>query len=352
MSEEKQKPKYTILVTCAASIVVPSSLQAIERSTNNEYEFVGVDASEDDLAKTYLSHFYKVPFAYQSDYVDRLADIISTHKVNYLLVLSDEEALVLSEDTTKERLARLGCTVLLPDHTVVRTCKDKGDFLAFLSNQANLSETYNLVNNASDLDTAACAMGYPENQFIIKPRNGRGSRGIMLIDDNASPSDIVKVRDNKSYSLSFAKTLFESESNLDLIAMPYYSGEDYNIDVLCNRGEVVYSMIQRRVAPKMGAITSAQIVNDSDIHNVIAELVSTLNVTGLINIELARCEQSNVPKVYEINPRPSAAFAFFCYQGVDVLADLIAVLSGSGVDKRQFLPMKIKRVWQQIYNYE
>jgi hypothetical protein len=58
------------------------------------------------------------------------------------------------------------------------------------------------------------------------------------------------------------------------------------------------------------------------------------------------------PRVYEINPRPSAAFAFICYQQTDVLTDLVQVMQGKTVSKKHFLPMMIKRVWSQLYRYE
>jgi carbamoylphosphate synthase large subunit len=342
----------TVLVTCAASLVVPSSLAAIRQQAADSYRFIGVDASAEPLALDYLDGFYQIPFATEPDYVSTLLDIIAQTQANLLLVLSDNEALVLAEPTVRRRIEAMGCQLLLPDYEVIRCCVDKGLFLQFLEQSADTAETFRLVDNAKDLAECASAFHYPDKSFIVKPRSGCGSRGVMLIDAKASEVELLLSRHYKNYKLEFVCQALQHSTALNLLAMPYYQGNDYNIDVLCQQGTVVYSMVQRRVSPKMGAIMTAEIVQEADINLLVQNLVARLNVTGLINIEIARCMADGQPRVYEINPRPSAAFAFICYQQTDVFTDLVQVMQGKTVAEKHFLPMLIKRVWSQLYRYE
>jgi predicted ATP-grasp superfamily ATP-dependent carboligase len=100
----------------------------------------------------------------------------------------------------------------------------------------------------------------------------------------------------------------------------------------------------------MGAIMTAKVVDEHDINVLLAALAQRLNVTGLVNVEVARCHRTGQPRVYEINPRPSAAFAFLCYQGVDVMSDLLVSFQGGALRPRRFQPMLVKRVWSQLHD--
>ncbi len=345
MSEE------TVIVTCAASLVVPSSLAAIRTESSIRYRFIGVDATDEPLAREYLDDFYVVPYATAPDYVTTLIEIIQRTRSRFLLVLSDNEALVLSEPDIRQRIEALDCIPLLPAHDAVRTCVDKGLFMQFLQQFPDTAEDFRLIDSAQDLPQCADMFKYPENRFIVKPRTGCGSRGVMLIDARAHDIERLLSRHDKHYKIEYVLNALKNTTGLNLLAMPYYPGHDYNIDLLCQKGRVLYSLIQKRIDPKMGAIMTAEIVQDSDIEELIKNLASRLNITGLINIEVARRIGDDKPRVYEINPRPSAAFAFMYYQKADVLTDLIRVLQGEIVAAKEFLPMRIKRVWSQVYRY-
>jgi|GEM_PF-4375057 len=344
--------EITVLVTCAASLVVPSTLQALQQNASVAYRFVGVDASPEPLAGEYLADFYLVPRADETGYVKSVLEVVKQSNAQLLLVLSDAEALVLSEPAIRSQLEAVGCQVLLPAQEIVNCCVDKGLFMAFLQQDPNTAVPYQLIDHAPQLSASAALLEYPAKAFIVKPRRGCGSRGVMLIDATANPAELLLSRHYRRFTLDFVEQTLHERMDLDLLAMPWYGGKDYNIDVLCQAGQVVYSLVQQRVSPVMGAIMTAQIVDEEDINALVSLLVRRLNVTGLINIEIARCLQTGLPAVYEINPRPSAAFAFLAYQGVDILADVQAVYQSKQLASRRFGPMWIKRVWDQLYHAE
>lgn len=339
-----------VVVTCAASLIAPSSLDALKASAAGRYRFIGVDANPEPLSSCYLEGFYQVPTAADPGYLESLFKVLAEVRPQLLLVLSDAEAVVLSAPGIRRQIEQGGCLVLLPEEPVVNRCVDKGLFMDFLQQDPATAEKFCLVDVAEELRSCAALFGYPGEPFIVKPRKGCGSRGIMLVDASASQYDLLFGRNYRRFTLEFVEAALAGHRALDLLAMPFYSGADYNIDVLCRKGRVVYSMVQNRVSPRMGAIMTAQIVVEPDIDLLVERLVDRLEVSGLINIELARCQRTGVPRVYEINPRPSAAFAFLCYQKVDVLGDLAAVIRGGVVGSRRFSPMLVKRVWRQLYH--
>jgi carbamoylphosphate synthase large subunit len=348
--EEKDMSELTVVVTCAASLVVPSTLAALRAHSVGPYRFIGVDVSEEALASCYLDAFYQVPFPTDPGYAASLLAIVDETRAHLLLVLSDAEAVVLSEPGLRRELEGRGCLVLLPEHSVVTRCVDKGVFMGFLQEDPETAELFRLIDMPGELRECASLFGYPLVPFMVKPRIGCGSRGVLVVDAAASRFDLLFRRNYRRYTIDFLESAFEGHEHLNLLAMPLYSGGDYNIDVMCQKGKVVYSLVQQRIAPSMGAIMTAKIVAEPDIDLLVEHLVRRLQVTGLINVEVARCPRTGVPRVYEINPRPSAAFAFLCYQSVDVLGDLAQTLSGRAVCSRSFSPMWIKRVWTQLYH--
>ena len=266
-----------------------------------------------------------------------------------ILVLSDAEALVLTDPEIRKEFSKIGCTVLLPDHTVVKTCVDKGLFMGFLKQDIRFAQEYYLLDNGSDLAACATHLGYPEKCFILKPRKASGSRGLIIVDAEASRFDLLFQRDYRRHTVESLQSAFINHECLDLLAMRYYQGRDFNADVMCKDGKVIYSLVQERISPAMGAIMTAKIIVEKHINEFLRKLVHQLNITGLINVEMIHCCQTGKIHVYEINPRPSAAFAFLCYQGVDVIADLFSVFKGREVISRHFKTMMIKRVWNQLH---
>tara|TARA_Y100001978_G_C23681425_1_gene429278 strand:+ start:678 stop:1712 length:1035 start_codon:yes stop_codon:yes gene_type:complete len=340
-----------LCITCSSSRVVPSMVNLIKK-IHPDWRIIGIDLIKDDLCKFYLDEFYTVSLPIKNNYVEEILEIVKNELINYILVLSDDEASVLSESNMRSKLENLGCKVLLPDNYVINICNDKANLFNKFNESNLLQEEYYLVNNKEDLEYAALKLNYPEKSFILKPRFGRGSRGFCLVDKNVKLREYFLGSKNNKFNLDTLINGLVDDNNLNLIATAFYPGKDYNIDVMTYKGELCYSLIQERVQPKFGPILKAKISNDFDIFQILKEVVSLLNFTGLINIEMARRKEDDLPRIYEINPRPSAAFSFLYYQDVDPLNDLIKCVNHEKPPFRLFKEMIIQRFWDQLYDYE
>ena len=338
-----------ICVTCSSSRIIPSTIKLI-KDRNSDYRFIGIDISEDDLNECYLDKFYKIQKPEEEDYIKNLLNIVKKESIDFILVLSDEEAFVLTENNIRRELSSLGCEILLPNHELIRICNDKGLLMNEFKKYEFLDEKFYFVNNSNDLNKCIDLFDYPNKSFILKPRVGRGSRGVILVDESGDIGEYFLGKNKNKIPLSALKENFYRKNNLNLIATPYYSAKDYNIDVMAYKGEVCYSLMQERIQPSFGPILSAKIILDQDIYDLVCKVIKVLNVTGLINIEIARRGFDNVPKIYEINPRPSAAFAFLYYQKADPINDLIKCAKNEKPLSKRFIKMNIKRFWDQYYS--
>ena len=340
-----------LCITCSSSRIVPSTVNLIKK-IHPEWRIIGIDLMKDDLFRFYLDEFYRVSHPSTDNYVEEILEIVKNELINFILVLSDDEASVLTESNIRSKLEHLGCRVLLPESEVINICNDKANlFEKFVENNL-LREEYFLVNNIEDLQYSALKLNYPKKSFILKPRNGRGSRGVCIVDQSANLRDYFFGINKNRFTLDTLVKGLLDEKNLNLIATPFYQGKDYNIDVMTFKGEICYSYIQERVEPKFGPILKAKISNEADIHKILKEVVNLLNFSGLVNIEIARRVEDDLPRIYEINPRPSAAFSFLYYQDADPLDDLIKCFNNEKPAFRSFKKMIIQRFWDQIYHYE
>ena len=134
------------------------------------------------------------------------------------------------------------------------------------------------------------------------------------------------------------------------LCMEYIEGKDYNIDLSANKGEILDICIQRRDMPLHGPITKGIVEKNYKIYKFLKNLVKTNQMSGVLNIELIldSSEIESTPKIYEINPRVSAALSFteiFCPSYIE---RAIFALQGKKIKPREFSKQsfgKIKRIW-------
>ncbi|WP_156097842.1 ATP-grasp domain-containing protein [Synechococcus sp. KORDI-100] len=301
-----------------------------------------------------LEKRYPVQFAHEKpeQYSSEILRIVSIEKIDYLLILSDVEAYALTTSEMKNQLSRLNCKCLLPSHSFIELCSSKHRFFDNWLLNCATKDKHVLIESNKALIRASKLYGYPSRMFIIKPSRASGSRGVYLVDANSDSQVTLLGLANNRISLEMLIRMNIEWKELDFIGMPYYPGKDYNIDVLCYEGRVLYSLIQERLKPNFGAIVEAKIVDDIKIRNLINSFIEKYKVSGMINIECAK-DNEGKPKIYEVNPRPSAALAFSYAFSVDIIGELINIVN----NKPNFnLPIAnegaiIKRVSKEICEY-
>ena len=86
------------LVTCVGG---DNGVEIINQIKSNKYVYrskiVGVDTQKDVVAKKFLDFYYKIPNALKKGYIKSIEKIVERHKINIILVTSDEESLILSK---------------------------------------------------------------------------------------------------------------------------------------------------------------------------------------------------------------------------------------------------------------
>ncbi len=134
-----------------------------------DISLVGTNIVDFSAGNHLCDAFYKVPYAYEDDYIAAINEIVSKEGVDLILPATDFEVYYLSKAQEE-----LGCPVAASHTETSGIYLDKYDSFRF-------SDTHNIPFAKSFLPSEYDGS---LTEIIVKPRKGRGSRGIHLNPSN------------------------------------------------------------------------------------------------------------------------------------------------------------------------
>ena len=86
---------------------------------------------------------------------------------------------------------------------------------------------------------------------MFKPVDQRGGRGFRILNANFDEYDEVTKQKKELFITKerLEKIILEKNFSKNFILMEYLEGEDFNIDVLANNGEIINYLAQIRFLP-------------------------------------------------------------------------------------------------------
>jgi len=272
----------TILVSGASGVVGYGTLKSL-RANGADYKLIGTSIYDDSVAPAFCDFFELAPKTTDETYIDWLIGIVNKHQVD--MIIPGIEIDMLTWNKNRESIAASGAMALLNNPDLIELCADKWKFYETLqaTSLSLLIET-TLSGTFEDLQAK---FGLP---FLLKPRRGFASKGIVMIDS----------RD------TFAK--HESELGATLMAQPIVGDNDNEYTVSAffdNEGKWRCFMSLKRKLSSEGFTEKAQVVQLAGVETVIEELADRLKPVGPTNFQF-RMHHGQL-KLLEINPRISSA---------------------------------------------
>ena len=168
--------RKNILVTGIGGNVAQGILRIIH-SLEHDIKIVGIDIS-DFTSGNHLCHkTCKVPYANESSFIPTIIKLIEEHDIDLIIPTTDLEGLFLSKFQLE-----MPCNILTSQHSIVKYCFDKHlTYKIFKENNIDFVKTYLISEYDND----------KFENIIIKPRSGRGSRGIHI-----NPKDLSIFNDD------------------------------------------------------------------------------------------------------------------------------------------------------------
>jgi carbamoyl-phosphate synthase large subunit len=272
----------TILVSGASGIVGYGILRSLRRS-GKPLRLIGTTVYDDSPAQGFCDIFEQAPPTLEAGYIDWLLRVIATHHVD--LIIPGIEADMYRWSEAIAELEKDGSAkALLNDPELIALCKDKWKFFGVVrdSSVSCVIET----SLESDFDKLASQFGLP---FLLKPRLGFGSKGIVMVDSLAS------------------FTPHQAKIGPMLMAQPIMGTDDEEFTTAAfgdGRGGFYAHMTLKRKLSSQGFTDRAEVVHVDDIDAAVRDLCGLFNPVGPTNFQFRRHEGR--PKLLEINPRVSS----------------------------------------------
>ena len=162
----------TVLVTGIGGNVGQGILRNII-SLNLNIKLIGIDIASFTAGKHLCDTTYVVPYSYDENYIPTICEIIDNEKVDLLLPSTDYEVYYLSKNSDV-----LNAKVVASEAATAKIYLDKYATYLYLSkNSIPFSKSW--ITGEYDFSV---------KNIIAKPREGRGSRGILINPEN--PNDL------------------------------------------------------------------------------------------------------------------------------------------------------------------
>ena len=334
------KKKLTVLVTCIGGHFIGDICTALRDSPDMNLTIIGVDNNEASPGRVLCDHFFPIASAETNpkNFVDDLINIHRKIKFDFILALSEAETLALSK--RQDIFQTLNIKTSTSSHETVGKIVDKNLLYDELI-RANLQNCrYQKIDNLDDFDEATEYCGYPNSKVVIKPRVGRGSRGVLIMDPETKDfqsllpdrlcgvgpkSEIKKILNSKKHGFT------------RLICMPFLEGPVFDVDCIVKDGELLncVSRVRQLKNPLSPYSTGHKVELNSTVIDYAKKICRTLCMDGAADFYIIIEQTLGIPILLDAGARFSGSVGGTYVAGSNFLTQLIRSKMGWPLEDMQ-----------------
>ncbi len=272
----------TVLVSGASGIVGYGILRSLRKAAE-PLRLIGTSIYPDSVAPAFCDVFELAPPTRAEEYVDWLCAMIRKHKVD--LLIPPIECDVYKWNDHRIALESAGARLLLNHPRLIGLCQDKWPFYLELARCAPELAIPTRIDGA--FESLADEFSLP---FLLKPRRGYASKGIVQIKDKAG----FEAQQDRLGSHLMAQPLVGSPE------------EEYTVSGFFDRqnARCCHMALKRKLSAE-GFTQTAEVAVLEGAEAVLDKLGRAFNAVGPTNFQF-RVHDGEL-KLLEINPRISSA---------------------------------------------
>lgn len=276
-----------VLVTGAGGA---AGIAVIRALTSAGHHPIAVDADPRAAGLTLAADAAVIPRADDPAFADAALTVVDRTRPAVLAATVSEEIGAWHE--LHSDLSKRGVATWLPPEAAVAVCIDKWKFARVLRD-AGIPSPATSLGDAHGVD----------GPWVVKPRFGRGSRDVYLVDD---PMEVVSA----------------CRRTPEPIVQSRASGREFTADVLVDHSGRVAACVPRwRVETKSGISTKGETFVDAAVDDVVARTVDAVGLRGVSNLQGFRDDDGAC--VMEVNPRFSGGLPLALAAGADLVGEFL-----------------------------
>ncbi len=336
-----------VLVTGAGAPGIMGTAFSLRNQLDYKLKIIGTDIRKEVVGNYFLDKTYAVPPP-SDNFVKALLKICLREKIRVVVPQVTKELDWLAKN--REKFQKHGISVLVSDHQALVQANNKYLSLKSCTDHGiDCTGKYSLIHSLKELKIVAKKLGYPKKSFVVKIPNASGMRGLRIIkSDYDEYEDFSKNKPNTGIiSLERLIKIFDKKSFPELLITEYFPGEEYSVDILARRGEMMICVPRRRDIIRTGITFESTTVNQWEIVNHARRIVRTLNLDYIIGLQFKKDEGGQF-RLLECNPRVQGTMVHSTLAGANVIygAVKLAVEGSAGLKQSNVIwGSKLSRYW-------
>jgi carbamoyl-phosphate synthase large subunit len=295
----------TVVVTGVGSTGGTGTIQALQEYT--DHEVVGVDMDPAATGFHLLDEWRVVPPAADDSWPDAMARVVAEFDADAVVPLVDEELAELP--SLVERLPE-AVGVVAPRQSVVEDALDKYRLSGRLADEGLSVPDTRLASEAAAADLSA-----GDFPLVVKPRRGRGSRGVRTVETRTELDAHLDASDREASSLLLQERVV---------------GTEYTTSVVATQDDRLLSVVPKEAIAKEGCTVRGATRLEPAVVASCKRVFEALSPGGPINVQQIVDDTGEVYTI-EINPRFSSTACLTVAAGVNELDLLIRDAVGERV---------------------
>ncbi len=268
-----------------------------------------------------------IPKAVSADYLPKLKEVVSTHKIDAILVGTDTELVKLSA-AHDEFLQDFNCKIVVSNPKVIEISNNKFLTAEFLKHNKFPYPISKMASSLADLQELENLLGLP---LFAKPVDGARSIGLLKINTH---EELLKV-----YNI-----------NSNLVVQQYLPDDqgEFTSGCIVLDGKCIAVTTLRRDLRDGNTYRTYRDESTAQYDNIIAKVAEQLKVDGPVNFQFRIL--NNEPVIFEINGRFSGTTPLRYFYGIN---EVEVILNHYLYQRQNSLP-KVKngivmRAWSDIF---
>ncbi len=288
---------YNVMISCAGKQF--PLMEAFRNAIGDQGKLVASDMNPYAAAMTAADRSIISPCLSDKKYGDWAIQVSRDHNIGMWFSLLEDELLVL--EGLRDRLKEVGCHLVGAPKDKIQNALNKQSYTSFLGGHGiNVPNTFTLKELTKKNDIK-------EGKYIVKKRHGRGSFGLLRVNDVQALIEIAK----------------EKEYSDDWIAQPAIDGDIYCIDVINDlKGNFVCSLIRKRISMGTRETDIAETVDHAEINSIAKKLSEIIGHQGCMDVDVIKREEEYF--VIDLNVRFGGSHIFSLAAGANIPAALLA----------------------------
>jgi len=280
-----------IALTCIGGRLSYDTIRALRDAEDFECWLLGIDGNAEAEPRVLCDAFRVLPSAASDPdgFAQAAVETCEEFAIAFLILCSDEEVKALQK--LHDRFAAIGTTLSCGRESPIDVVMDKLSLYRALDVAGVQSLEYCSISSLAELQREAVRMGYTDRKLVLKPRTGRGSRGVILLDPAASGfSSLIPNRFCGLCPLDGVESAFDShgQSFNDYLMMEYIEGDTYDVDVIARQGQVLEIVSRLRQLRNVFWPTSTghKILRDVKAQQAVADACQVLGMDGASDFDV------------------------------------------------------------------